>query len=471
LLFNSYQFIFVFLPLVLLGFTLLAGWRARRAVLAFLTLASLVYYGWWNWKYLYLIAFSILFNFFWGRVLRRGGPDGRPAGSGWGRLLLAVGIAVNVGLLGYFKYAGFLVGTLDGAFGSGWRVPAIVLPLGISFFTFEQIAYLVDAHRGESPGHEFLGYGLFVTFFPHLIAGPIVRPKDLLPQFSDPRTFVPSAASLSTGLFVFAIGLFKKVILADTFGGWVGPIFDQTPVASFSDAWGAALAFGLQVYFDFSGYSDMAIGLAGMLNIRLPENFDSPYKATSIIEFWRRWHMTLSAFLRDYVFYPLTGIRGGPARRYAALVFTMLLCGLWHGANWTFVAFGGMHGVYLTVNHLWRRLKIPLPQAFCWLLTFVAVLVSFVFFRAPSFARAGVILKGMMGVGGFAWNPTPNSLGTHAFKRLLAGLIMVTCCPNRQEIMQWRWASDFVYAVAFALVAGFSILQLGNPAPFVYFQF
>jgi len=470
-LFNSFQFILVFLPLVLLIFAGLARWQGRRAVLAFLTLASLVYYGWWNWKYLCLIAFSILFNFFWGRLLQSKGPDGRPMGSGWGRSILAAGIAVNVGLLGYFKYAGFLVGTLDGALGLGWRIPSIVLPLGISFFTFEQIAYLVDAYRAESPGHEFLGYGLFVTFFPHLIAGPIVRPRELLPQFSEPRTFVPSAADLSTGLFVFAIGLFKKVILADTFGGWVGPIFDQTPVASFSDAWGAALAFGLQVYFDFSGYSDMAIGLAGMLNIRLPENFDSPYKATSIIEFWRRWHMTLSGFLRDYVFYPLTGIRGGPVRRYAALVFTMLLCGLWHGANWTFVVFGGLHGAYLTVNHLWRRLKIPLPLVFCWLLTFVAVLVSFVFFRAPSFARAGVILKGMMGLGGFAWNPTANSLGKHAFKRLAAGLIMVTCCPNRQEIMQWRWESDFVYAVAFALVAGISILQLSNPAPFVYFQF
>jgi alginate O-acetyltransferase complex protein AlgI len=470
-LFNSYQFIVVFLPLLLLAFALLAQWQRRRAIVGFLVVASLVFYGWWNWRYLGLIAFSILFNFGWARFVHRAGPVHPSSHCGRARALLAVGIAVNVGLLGYFKYAGFFVNSLNAGLGLGWRVPAIVLPLGISFFTFEQITYLVDAYRGESPKHDFLSYCLFVTFFPHLIAGPIVRPRDLIPQFTDARSLVPSQEHLTTGLFVFAIGLFKKVFLADMFGGWVGPIFDRAAPVSFGDAWGATLAFGLQVYFDFSGYSDMAIGLAGMLGIRLPENFDSPYKATSIIDFWRRWHMTLSGFLRDYVFFPLAGIRGGQVRRYAALVFTMLLCGLWHGASWTFVVFGGLHGVYLAANHLWRHLEIRLPKPLCWFLTFVAVLISFVFFRAQSFARAGAILRGMTGLNGLAWGLRSDSLSRRAFRRLLVGVVLVTCCPNRQAIMQWRWTSDLVYATAFALLAGLSILQLGNPAPFVYFQF
>ncbi len=470
MLFNSYEFIFGFLPLLLLACGLLGRWQARRALVGTLVVASLVYYSWWSWRYLGLIAFSILFNFGWAHFLQTGWPahpSVRPARS---RAILALGIAVNLGLLGYFKYAAFVVRSLDAGLGLGWPVPAIVLPLGISFFTFEQITYLVDAYRGESPKHDFLSYSLFVTFFPHLFAGPIVRPRDLIPQFTEGGRLVPSQEHLTTGLFVFAIGIFKKVYLADMFGRWVGPIFDQATQVPFADAWAATLAFVLQVYFDFSGYSDMAIGLAGMLNIHLPENFDSPYKATSIIDFWRRWHMTLSRFLRDYVFMPLAGIRGGQLRRYAALVFTMLLCGLWHGANWTFVVFGGLHGVYLAINHLWRHLDIRLPRLPCWFLTFVAVLFSFVFFRAQSFARAGVLLRGMAGLSGFGWDPTPNSLRRQTH-RLLGGLFLVTCCPNRQEIMEWRWASDLAYAAAFALLAGLSILQLSSPAPFVYFQF
>jgi alginate O-acetyltransferase complex protein AlgI len=471
LLFNSYQFIVGFLPLVLLTFLVLTRWHAHRATLTFLVLASLFFYGWWNWVYLFLVLFSILFNHLWGRLLSRRMPGLRAGGPHRPRGTLALGIAVNLGLLGYFKYANFFVDTVNATLGVGWRVPPIVLPLAISFFTFEQITYLVDAYHGELPKHDFLSYCLFVTFFPHLIAGPIVRPKDLLPQFTRTQTFAPSSENLATGLFIFAIGLFKKVVVADTFGGWVGPIFDLVPVVPFSDAWGAALAFTLQIYFDFSGYSDMAVGLALMLNIRLPENFESPYKATSIIDFWRRWHITLSTFLRDFVFFPFGGLHRSAIRRYVVLGLTMLLCGLWHGANWTFVVFGGLHGAYLIVNHLWRNLKIDLPKVLCWLITFVAVVASFVFFRAQTFARAGVILRGMAGVHGFAFNATAYSLGRQRFKRLVLGLLVVTLCPNRQQITQWAWRSDLLYAAAFALLAGLSILRLGNPSPFLYFQF
>ena len=470
MLFNSYPFVLVFLPLVVAGFAVLAHWRARTAVLAFLIVASLAFYAWWNWKFLPLILFSILFNFSLGRLLQRRVRDGG-ASAARPRRLLALGIAVNLGLLGYFKYRNFFVDTAGVALGAGWQLPPLVLPLAISFFTFEQITYLVDAYHGDTGEYDFLSYCLFISFFPHLISGPIVRFKQLVPQFTVAETFVFSQSNLTTGLFIFAIGLFKKVMLADTFSPWVAPIFDHAPAVVFSDAWGATLAFALQLYFDFSGYTDMAIGLALMLNIRLPENFDSPYQAHSIIDFWRRWHMTLSDFLRDYLYIPLGGNRKGSVRRYLNLFITMLLGGLWHGASWTFVLWGGLHGVYVAINHLWRRVGVQLPAALSWAVTFVAVMVGWVFFRAPSLQRARVILAGMAGLNGFTWPHLPSSIGGNRFKLLLPALALVLWCPNRQAIMQWRWESDYAYAVAFALLAGLSILRLGDPSPFLYFQF
>jgi alginate O-acetyltransferase complex protein AlgI len=469
-LFNSYPFVLVFLPLVVAGFAHLCRRRARSAGLAFLTLASLAFYAWWNWRFLPLILFSMLFNFSLGTHLQRRALE-PGASAGKLRRLLALGIAVNLGLLGYFKYRNFFVDTLGVALGTGWQLPALVLPLAISFFTFEQITYLVDAYRADTGEYDFLSYCLFISFFPHLIAGPIVRFKQLVPQFAAAETFVFSQTNLATGLFIFAMGLFKKVMIADTFSPWVAPIFDHAPAVVFSDAWGATLAFALQLYFDFSGYTDMAIGLALMLNIRLPENFNSPYQARSIIDFWRRWHMTLSDFLRDYLYIPLGGNRNGSARRYMNLFITMLLGGLWHGASWTFVLWGGLHGVYVAINHLWRRAGIRLPGAVSWAVTFTAVLIAWVFFRAPSLQRAQVILTGMAGLNGFTWPHLPYSIGGNGFKLLLPALAVALWCPNRQAIMRRRWESDYVYAAAFALLAGLSILALGDPSPFLYFQF
>jgi alginate O-acetyltransferase complex protein AlgI len=464
-LFNSYPFVCAFLPVVVLGFSLLARWQARKAALAFLILASLFFYAWWDWRFLALILFSVLFNFSLGAGLQQ------RAGSRGSRPLLILGVVVNLGLLAYFKYRNFLLDSLAAALGTGWQLPALVLPLAISFFTFEQITYLVDAYHGDTGRYDFLSYVLFITFFPHLIAGPIVRYKDIVPQFTRGDTFRFNEANVATGLLTFAIGLFKKVMIADTFSPWVAPIFDRLAVVGFSDAWGATLAFALQLYFDFSAYSDMAVGLALMLNIRLPENFDSPYQAQSIIDFWRRWHMTLSNFLRDYLYVPLGGNRKGSARRYCNLFITMLLGGLWHGANSTFIVWGGLHGCYVAINHWWRRGGIRLPAVATWSLTFMAVLVAWVFFRAPSFGRARIVLAGMAGLGGFAWHPTDHSIGRHELKRLLFGLAMVLWCPNRRTLLEWRWQSDYVYAVAFALLAGISILRLGDPSPFLYFQF
>ena len=468
MLFNSYAFIFAFLPVVVVGYALIVTRRARAVTMVFLVVASLVFYSWSNWRYAFLISSSVLYNYTCGLCLRSETVRCYPRGR---RAMLGVAIAVNLCLLGYFKYTNFLLGTLDGIFGSHWQVRPIGLPLAISFLTFEQITYLVDAYRDTASEHQFLGYGLFITFFPRLIAGPIVRPGQMLPQLSRSSTFEFSAANVATGLLTFAIGLFKKVMIADTFAPWIGPIFDQAATVSFCDAWGATLAFALQLYFDFSAYSDMAIGLALLFNIRLPENFDSPYQARSIIDFWRRWHMTLSSFLRDYLYIPLGGNRKSAVRRHLNLFVTMLLGGLWHGANWTFVIWGGLHGLYVALNHLWRRTGVRLPGALAWALTFVAVLVGWVFFRAPSFARAHVMLAGLSGASGFAWDSTPYSIGMYHVKCLIAGLVVVLWCPNRYTLLEWQWGSDALYAVVFAVLMGLSILRLGDATPFLYFRF
>lgn len=470
MLFNSYPFLFAFLPIVLVGFAVLTRWTTRRAVLIFLIAASLAFYAWWNWRLLSLIVFSILFNYGIGtRLTRRASGPGSTAARR--RPLLALGITVNLGLLAYFKYRNFLVDTVAAATGADWSLPHLVLPLAISFFTFEQITYLVDAYRDDTGRYDFPGYALFICFFPHLIAGPIVRFRDLVPQFSRPETFVFSPPNVTRGLLVFAIGLFKKVMVADTFSPWVAPIFDRAPAVGLADAWGATLAFALQLYFDFSGYSDMAVGLALMLNVTLPENFDSPYQARSLIDFWRRWHMTLSSFLRDYLYIPLGGSHRGGLRRYGNLMLTMLLGGLWHGASWTFVLWGGLHGIYLVINHLWRRTGLRLPGPIGWAATLAAVLIGWVLFRAPSLDRAQVILGGMSGLNGLGWSALPYSIGGDRFKLLLPALAVVLWGPNRQAIMAWRWGNDYVYAVAFAVLAGVSILRFGDPSPFFYFLF
>ena len=471
MLFHSPEFLFGFLPAVVAGFLLCARVLRPDAARLFLVLASLFFYGWWSWNSLYLILFSIAFNFWCGSRLSLAVSPAATQDTGRKRWLLALGVAVNLGLLGYFKYSNFLADSLAAVIGSGWRVPPIALPLAISFFTFQQITYLVDAYRAQAPRHTLFSYCLFVTFFPQLIAGPILRHRHMIPLFTTPSAFTLTPRNVADGLFVFAIGLFKKVVLADTFGPWVGRVFNGATIPCFGDAWGAVLAFALYAYFDFSGYSDMAVGLALLFNVRLPENFDSPYKAQSIIDFWRRWHMTLSAFLREYLYIPLGGNQKGSMRRYANLMVTMLLGGLWHGASWTFVVWGGLNGVFLIVNQLWRRLGIQLPGGLAWALTFTAVLVGYVFVCARSFGRAEVVLASMVGMNGFAYEQAPALFRSHEFKRLLAGLVLVLACPNRQAIMQWRWSSDLLYALVFALLAGISILRLGDPVPFYYFQF
>ncbi len=443
MLFSSFEFVCLFLPMVVVGFYLIASWGGRQAAIMWLVVSSLFFYGWWNPAFVFLIIGSIVFNYFVGLQLKRG--TGR-----LGNWILAFGISANLCLLGYFKYAGFFADNLNRFAGAGFDLGTIALPLAISFFTFQQIAYLADARRGDAAEYSFLHYCLFVTFFPQLIAGPIVHHKEMMPQFEKSATFGVNFDHLAQGLTIFVIGLSKKLIIADALAphaDWVFNGAEAGHVLTFAESWGGALAYTGQIYFDFSGYSDMAIGLAWMFGIRLPLNFFSPYKAKSIIDFWRTWHMTLSRFLRDFLYIPLGGSRKGPARRHTNLMITMLLGGLWHGAGWTFVVWGGLHGLYLIVNHAWRWLAAShgLPAlcsgrtwgVFCHALTFAAIVVAWVFFRAQSFDGALAVLHGMSGANGLGEiaKNTGHFGKTMGFVYVFAALALAFIAPNAHQLM------------------------------------
>jgi len=409
MLFNSYGFIFLFLPVVLLGFFQLARFNHAYAA-GWLALSSLFFYGYWNPAYVGLLLGSIVCNYAFGLWIAKaiGKRD-----TGNGKRLLAVAIVANLALLGYYKYANFFLTSVNSAVGANWSLGDIILPLGISFFTFTQIAYLVDTYQGKVKEYNFIHYVLFVTYFPHLIAGPVLHHKEMMPQFRHESTYRFNYENMAVGMTIFFIGLFKKVVIADGVADYVGPVFGAPAAGmqlTFVEAWAGALCYALQLYFDFSGYSDMAIGLSRMFGVTLPLNFHSPYKSVNIIEFWRRWHMTLSRFLRDYLYFPLGGNRKGKGRRYINLMATMLLGGLWHGAGWTYVIWGGLHGLYLIINHAWHALRRTLGQdpeqplsrpmhLLSALLTFLAVTIAWVFFRADTFGHATAIVQAMLGGG------------------------------------------------------------------------
>jgi alginate O-acetyltransferase complex protein AlgI len=516
MLFNSYFFILVFLPVTLLVFFALGKRGEKRAAIGWLVAASLFFYGWWNPAYLGLIVASILFNYSVGTVLSS--QQRRPAIR---KVALIVGIATNLAILAYYKYANFFLDSLNTALGTGYGLSEIILPLGISFFTFTQIAFLVDAHRGEVREYNFLHYSLFVTYFPHLIAGPVLHHKEMMPQFGHANIFRFDTLNFSVGLTYFILGLFKKVILADGIASYGSPVFAAAAAGqslSSLDAWGGALSYTFQLYFDFSGYSDMAIGLALMMGVRLPLNFNSPYKAVNIIEFWRRWHMTLSRFLRDYLYISLGGNKKGETRRYANLMITMLLGGLWHGAGWTFVIWGGLHGFYLMINHGWQILRRRLghdPTISTWwsrwlstLLTFVAVVIGWVYFRSDSLGTANHMLSNMFSLPVFQLSPFYSGLvlnsslgrwadliGMQISAEAMLAMVMVTVAgiaffaPNTQEIIgrfYWQprgsqesaplgivglWSPNLLWACVICVTAAWSLLGLTQVSEFLYFQF
>ncbi|ASP35756.1 MBOAT family protein [Labrenzia sp. VG12] len=399
--FSSLEFIYLFMPPVLIGYLLLRHWGWENGIIWWLTIASLVFYAWWTPVYLPLLLGSVVINYGFHRVLRQVRD----------KFILIMGIVFNLSLIAVFKYADFFIGNANLIAGADIPLLHLVLPLAISFFTFQQISFLIDTYKGDIEHCDFARYMLFVVFFPQLIAGPIVMQKETIPQFRLPVFRNKLVLNLAVGGTLFAIGLFKKIVLADGIAPYANGVFNLAETTSgvpFEAAWIGALAYSFQLYFDFSGYCDMALGLARLFGIRLPVNFNSPYKATSISDFWRRWHITLSHFLRDYLYIPLGGNRSGPVRRYANLMITMLLGGLWHGASWTFVFWGGLHGAYLAINHGWSALVergyVPslLPPVAANLLartlTLLAVVVAWVFFRAESFSGASNILAGMTGL-------------------------------------------------------------------------
>ncbi len=495
MLFNSYIFIFVFLPMTLCLFCALGTRGHYHAAIATLVGASLFFYAWWNPIYLALLLFSILFNFGTGRLLSVRASRG----------ILAGGITMNLALLGYFKYANFFVDNLNALTHTGLKLAPIMLPLAISFFTFQQITFLVDSYRGQTREYRFLHYGLFVSFFPQLIAGPIVHHSEMLPQFARPEIYRFDVRRISLGLSIFLIGLFKKVMLADEAALYATPVFSaalQGDPLSFGEAWLGALAYTFQIYFDFSGYSDMAIGLAQMFGIRLPLNFFSPYKATSIIEFWRRWHMTLSRFLMNYIYIPLGGNRKGSTRRYLNLLVTMLLGGLWHGAGWTYILWGALHGGLLIINNLWLSARRALGlgderhtwwgKAVAWTLTFTAIVYTMVVFRCESVAALVNMTQALSGATGLAL-PAGFLEGEGLREiRLLILLALITWgLPNVQQLfaafepaldiyrgaspayrLPWlSWRPTPAWAGLVGLMGLIAILSCTRASEFLYFQF
>ncbi len=541
MLFNSYEFVFFFLPLTALVFYTL-GRRSKPFAIGWLILASLAFYAWWRPLNVALIAPSILINYGMARLLLRWSGERRPRAS---RALLIAGITFNVLFLGYFKYANFLVGAIDDVAGTHYVIDNIVLPLGISFITFQKIAFLVDVASGRVKEFTLRDYCLFVLFFPQLIAGPIVHYREVMPQFQA-ATCRFDASAVSVGATLFIAGLFKKVVLADSISPMVSSIYHDAAAGhpiTMIYAWMAAIGFTLQIYFDFSGYSDMAIGIARLFGIILPANFNSPLRARSMIDFWLRWHMTLTRFLTAYVYNPMSlwltrrrmarGLKGMGGKNTTPGAFisllmiptllTMCISGLWHGAGYTFIFWGFLHGMFLSINHLWTVLtrrfwptlaqhpRLVAPPAF--LLTFFAVVSAMVFFKSSTMAAAWNLLAGMIGRHGIALpaatlvhlgsltgilktlavQVAPPDLQFGALARWIAGLLAIAWfSPNTLQILasftpasgvdlqtpykngpalHLHWSTSVLWTVAVAATAVFAVLHLGGISEFLYWQF
>lgn len=463
MLFNSYEFLLFFLPAMVVGYYLLRKVTRPEISIAWLVVGSLCYYAWWNASYLPLILISIGFNYLQGRKLAELNP------SATKRAFLFFGVAVNLGFLIYFKYANFFVDNVNHLLDLEWTVAPIVLPLAISFFTFQQIAYLVDSYRGELKDPSALNYVLFVSFFPQLIAGPIVHHKEMMPQFKEKWASI-DIDKVTKGLALLSIGLFKKVMIADNLSPLVKQGFDQASQLSAAEGWLTSLSYTFQLYFDFSGYTDMAWGAALLLGIQLPQNFNSPYRASSIQDFWRRWHMTLSRFLRDYLYIPLGGNRKGRVSTYFNLFITFVLGGLWHGAAWTFVAWGALHGLALIVERVFREQGVKLPRFLSTMLTFLFVNLAWVFFRATSFADAKKVVSSMFSLGSDFWQfEQVQPSKTFIFWFIIAFLVAIVGKNSNEWTARLKPSiPNLLLLVALLLIA---ILHLNRLSEFIYFQF
>jgi D-alanyl-lipoteichoic acid acyltransferase DltB (MBOAT superfamily) len=464
LLFNSYEFIFLFLPVTAGIYFLLSRTHWYFAARCWLLLCSLFFYSWWDARFLPIIMGSIGVNYALGTAL-----SVRSTPALTRRWVLWFGLSANLLLLGYYKYTDFIVVTLNGVFGTHWAEPGLPLPLGISFFTFTQIAFLVDTYRRQAYELRPVNYSLFVSFFPHLLAGPIVHHGQMMPQFEKPRNLSLTIESAFLGSFYFMVGLFQKVVIADYFSPIVNSGFPNASMLTLVEAWGVLLAYGLQIYFDFAGYSNMAIGLARFFNIEFPVNFNSPYQALSIIDFWKRWHMTLSQFLKDYLYIPLGGNRLGEARQYTNIFITMFLGGLWHGAGWTFVLWGTYHGVLIVLDHLMAKWGFRLPHWSAKCTTFILVLYGWVWFRAASIQEAVAMTQALCGQAGVRFQSLPY-LQLHQLAPLLAATGLALYFPNT-EAWSKKLRPTISWLAVLCCMWMMVSLFLNRASAFLYFQF
>ncbi len=490
MLFNSYEFIFVFLPISLFVYFYLNHKRLTTASKSWLVFASLFFYSWWNIAYLPLILTSVLFNYAIASAIVEYDELKKKYFSK--KSLLQIGLVFNIGLLAYFKYADFFISNTNSLVNTDIGLLHLVLPLAISFFTLQQIAFLVDSYEGLVKEKSFLDYTIFVTFFPQLIAGPIVHHKEMMPQFVSMKNKVKNYKNIIAGLFIFSIGLFKKVIIADTFAIWATAGFDTATTLNLLEAWIVSLSYTFQLYFDFSGYTDMAIGAALLFNIKLPINFNSPYKATGVIDFWQRWHITLSSFITIYIYTPLVKSFNKLTFHKAmiATIVTFLIAGLWHGASWMFVIFGGLHGLALVINNYWKKTKIKMNIILAWFITFNFVNITFVFFRANEWDDAIKVLRSMFSLDNimlpsilesvlpflnkfgveFGWL-TQNIQGkSFTFAWLIAGFILVLFFENSTKKLnnfKPNIVNSFIFVAAFTI----SFYKLSGYSEFLYFRF
>ena len=511
MLFNTWIFIAVFFPLVYIIYNILLGYGRDHAN-AFLVIASILFYSYWNVSYTLIFIPSILINYWVGsRIL----DFNTEKHLKYKKYMLFAGIGFNLSLIAYFKYVNFIILNLNILIGVDYTKTSVILPLAISFYTFQQIAFLVDAYRADSIKVRFLDYALFVSFFPQLIAGPIVHHKEMISQFSRNKINKYDFQNISIGTSIFLIGLFKKIMIADNMAPFVNGVYgaaESGQVVPFFEAWGSTIAYSIQIYYDFSGYSDMAIGLAFILGYKIPLNFYSPYKAINIISFWRRWHITLSRFLRDYLYIPLGGNINGEGRKYYNLMVTMMIGGLWHGAGYNFIIWGLLHGSYLVVNQLWLKMtihtKIIIPVIVSRLITLTSVLFAWVYFRAESLSGANKIVRSMIGLNGIEY---PSQLSSYTNISLifsdnfiidiaqwaygvpfiLTVLIATYIFPNTYELMKRNdpvlkndlipndnsyslpiyWKPNLTWVIVLSACAALSFMSMNRVSEFLYFQF
>lgn len=492
MLFNSYEFIFLYLPVTVVLFYVVAHMWGNRFAIIFLTFGSLFFYGWWDFRYVPLLVASIIFNYVIGGCIER------QNNVRCKKMILGAGIVCDLGILGYFKYAAFIITTINDMLGIGLFVPQITLPLGISFFTFTQMAYLIDVYRGIAHNHSVSSYSLFVTVFPHLIAGPIINYREMMPQFLKKEQFVVDWNKFALGITLFSIGLFKKVVIADNLALWVNAVFPRAGYVTFFEAWIGALSYTFQLYFDFSGYSEMAIALGLMLGFTLPKNFNSPYQANSMIDFWHRWHMTLGAWVRDYLYIPMGGSKCGEIAKLRNLFVSMLLIGLWHGAGWNFVLWGGIHGALLMINHAWRKFSgkhnINLPIFICRIMTFVCVMSLWVLFRAGTFSEGLSILYSMINLNNIAlpaggrvesyfgflenlgirfidWPSGKWDIGFIKPAVTLPVLFAVLMTLKNPIVLLEDFQPNWKWIVAVSVLFVYTMFSLSDYSEFLYFQF